>query len=240
MATKRRSHTLFLFKDCATKYKTEAKKETYSRFNSVFCLRQVTSTQGRCPQPDKQHSTERCLTEWCPVEWCPVEQCQTQELGERMGTAWSSVELLAGQLPIKAGESDGKGLHGAQWVVVVHGEGIICHTSKLHHNVISCRTEWRAHWSGLDGSHTHTSPFQAALRRRHPCPAHAPAAAALHCTAAQLTKKQCFPIAPQRRHGTLGPPSTLPLGTRAHCPPWDTRCYQSTGGRKSVKITRGP
>lgn len=49
--------------------------------------------------------------------------------------------LFTGQLPIEAGEGDGKGLHGTQGVVVVHGEGVVCHTPKLHHDVVSCRRE---------------------------------------------------------------------------------------------------
>lgn len=44
--------------------------------------------------------------------------------------------LLAGQLPVEAGEGDGEGLHGTQRVVIVHGEGVIRHTPKLHHDVV--------------------------------------------------------------------------------------------------------
>lgn len=45
--------------------------------------------------------------------------------------------LLAGQLAVKAGEADGKGLKSAERVVVVQRELILGHTPKLHDDVRS-------------------------------------------------------------------------------------------------------
>lgn len=49
-------------------------------------------------------------------------------------SAW--MLLLAGDFAIKAGESDGEGLDGTQRISVVQSKSIICHSAKLHHNVI--------------------------------------------------------------------------------------------------------
>lgn len=52
---------------------------------------------------------------------------------------WSSSLMLLSftcQLAVKAGEPDGKGLDCTQWVVVVQREHVICHTPKLHDNVV--------------------------------------------------------------------------------------------------------
>lgn len=49
------------------------------------------------------------------------------------GTRWP---LLAGQLAVEAGQGNGKGLQRTQWVVVIHGEHVLCYTAKLHHNVV--------------------------------------------------------------------------------------------------------
>lgn len=44
--------------------------------------------------------------------------------------------LFTGQFPIKTRQSNGKGLHGAHWVVIVQCEDVFSHSSKLHHYVI--------------------------------------------------------------------------------------------------------
>lgn len=44
---------------------------------------------------------------------------------------------FTGQLAVEAGKPYGKGLKCTQWVVVVQGEHIVCHTSKLHDYVVS-------------------------------------------------------------------------------------------------------
>lgn len=46
------------------------------------------------------------------------------------------IQLFTGDFTIKAGERDGKGLHGTQWVVVVQRKNVISYSSKLHHNVV--------------------------------------------------------------------------------------------------------
>lgn len=46
---------------------------------------------------------------------------------------------LTGQFAIEGGEGDGEGLQGAQREAVVHGEDVLCHTAKLHHDVVVCK-----------------------------------------------------------------------------------------------------
>lgn len=66
-----------------------------------------------------------------------------QELGiiwqtasfERMLT---HAPLLTSQLAVKTGKGNGKGLQCTHWVVVVHGEHVLSHAAKLHHDVVSC------------------------------------------------------------------------------------------------------
>lgn len=56
--------------------------------------------------------------------------------------------LLAGDFAIKAGESDGEGLYGTQRISVVQSKSVICHSAKLHHNVIRWNiTEENITWS---------------------------------------------------------------------------------------------
>lgn len=47
---------------------------------------------------------------------------------------------LTGQLTIEGGQGDGKSLHGTQGEAVIHGEDVLGHAAKLHHDVILCRT----------------------------------------------------------------------------------------------------
>lgn len=46
---------------------------------------------------------------------------------------------LAGQFAVEARQADGKGLEGAHGVVVVQGEDVLSHTTKLHDYVVGCR-----------------------------------------------------------------------------------------------------
>ena len=57
--------------------------------------------------------------------------------------------LLAGQLAVEAGQGNGKGLQRTQWVVVIHGEHVLCYTAKLHHNVV--RWSQAQAWTETEG-----------------------------------------------------------------------------------------
>lgn len=48
--------------------------------------------------------------------------------------------LFAGQFAVETGKGDAKGLKRTHRVVVVHGEHILRHTAKLHHDVVHCKT----------------------------------------------------------------------------------------------------
>lgn len=50
--------------------------------------------------------------------------------------------LLAGQLAVEAGQGNGEGLQRTQRVVVVHGEHILSHAAKLHHDVVRWSRAW--------------------------------------------------------------------------------------------------
>lgn len=54
-------------------------------------------------------------------------------LAGRWGVGWRAGRQgsLAGQLPVEAGESNGEGLQGAQWVPVIEGEGVFRHAAEL-------------------------------------------------------------------------------------------------------------
>lgn len=47
---------------------------------------------------------------------------------------------LTGQLTIEGGQGDSKSLHGTQGEAVIHGEDVLGHAAKLHHDVILCET----------------------------------------------------------------------------------------------------
>jgi len=54
--------------------------------------------------------------------------------------------LFTGNFAIKAGECDGKGLHGTHGVVVVQRENVISYSSKLHYDVVHWKKKrivWR-------------------------------------------------------------------------------------------------
>ena len=46
---------------------------------------------------------------------------------------------LAGQFAVKAGQANGEGLQGTHGVVVVQGEHVLCHSAKLHDDVVRCQ-----------------------------------------------------------------------------------------------------
>ena len=67
-----------------------------------------------------------------------------QELGIIWQTAsfqrmLTHAPLLTSQLAVKTWKGNSKGLQRAHWVVVVHGEHVLSHAAKLHHNVVSCK-----------------------------------------------------------------------------------------------------
>jgi len=114
--------------------------------------------------------------------------------------------LLAGQLPVEAGEGDGEGLHGAERVVVVHGEGVVRHAPELHHDVVGCRREGERL-----GCHPCTHLALSSGTPKKPPPP--PPSSASGCT----TKKHDFPFA--QDHCTLrSPQHSLP---GSHSPPRD-------------------
>lgn len=43
---------------------------------------------------------------------------------------------LTSQFAIEGGERDGEGLQGTHREAIVHGEYVLCHPTKLHHNVV--------------------------------------------------------------------------------------------------------
>lgn len=51
--------------------------------------------------------------------------------------AWPPRLSFARQLAVEAGEPDGEGLERTQRVVVVQCEHVVCHTPKLHDDVVS-------------------------------------------------------------------------------------------------------
>lgn len=70
---------------------------------------------------------------------------QAGELHSRLGNPRRLRRpLFAGQLAVKAGQGDGKGLQCTQWVVVIHREHILCYPAKLHHDVV----RWGGHRRG--------------------------------------------------------------------------------------------
>lgn len=59
--------------------------------------------------------------------------------------------LFTSDFAVKTGQSDGKGLHSAQRVVVVQRENVVSYSAKLHHNVV--------HWKKKDKSnYEHLAP----------------------------------------------------------------------------------
>lgn len=54
---------------------------------------------------------------------------------------------FTGQLAVEARQPDGKGLQGTQWVVVIQGEHVILHASKLHDDVVG----WGREAGGVSG-----------------------------------------------------------------------------------------
>lgn len=70
----------------------------------------------------RDHSTGAASCSGCPGARAPCSGCSAS---------------LAGQLAVKAGESDGKGLERAERVVVVQREHVVGHASKLHDYVVS-------------------------------------------------------------------------------------------------------
>lgn len=71
------------------------------------------------------------------------------------------------QLAVKAGQPDGEGLKGAQWVVIVEREHVISHTSKLHDYVVSWEQKDRNTLGGQFSAGGRNSPFTGS-RIRYP------------------------------------------------------------------------
>lgn len=148
--------------------------------------------------------------------------------------------LLAGQLPVEAGEGDGEGLHGTERVVVVHGESVVCHAPELHHDVVGCRREGERL-----GCHPRTLPTLfpgdacSSVPKKPPPPSTELSPRLVcrwHRTAARVTENHHFPIArssAEPRHPS-DPPAPLPRepqppeGQGLHSPPRGT---SATGGR---------
>lgn len=72
--------------------------------------------------------------------------------------------LLAGQLAVEAGQGDGKGLQRTQWVVVIHGEHILCYPAKLHHDVV----RWSQAQAGTEKDRTEQGWWRWRRTDRHP------------------------------------------------------------------------
>lgn len=69
--------------------------------------------------------------------WGKSQSCQDGGMGES----------LAGQLAVEAGQANGEGLKGTHGVVVVEGEEVLCHSAKLHDDVVRWRGKGERHSS---------------------------------------------------------------------------------------------
>lgn len=87
---------------------------------------------GRAREPTGSH---RFIWQEAYVQGVAVSA--GRQLRSRLGNPNGSRRpLFTGQLAVEAGQGDGEGLQGTQRVVVIHGEHVLCHTAKLHHNVV--------------------------------------------------------------------------------------------------------